>query len=348
MPTVDGIQIGQIDRGTGPGGSPAGRPGLSLIIPCYNEAAVLPLLQSRLLACLKALAVSWEVIFVDDGSSDPTAAQLAALHAADARFKVLSLSRNFGHQAAICAGLDYAAGEAVGVMDADLQDPPELLATCLAKLREGFDVVYAVRRRRKEGFLKRAGYATFYRLLKIIAEVEIPLDSGDFCVMRRRVVLALRRMPERNVFVRGLRAWTGFRQTGVEYEREARAAGETKYPFRKLVRLATDGVFAFSPLPLRLATYLGFAGLGLSVVTGCFILAWRLCGFRFMGHTAAELPGWTAVVCLVLFLGAVQFLILGCMGEYIGRIYSEVKQRPRWIIRDALGLDAHDSSAVEP
>jgi dolichol-phosphate mannosyltransferase len=223
-------------------------------------------------------------------------------------------------------------------MDADLQDPPEILLSCLEKLREGFDVVYAVRRKRKENVLKRGAYAFFYRILKLVAEVEIPLDSGDFCVMSRRVVDVLRRLPERNVFMRGLRAWSGFRQTGFEYEREARAAGETKYPFSKLLKLAMDGVFAFSTVPLRLATYLGFVSVALSLFAGLFILGWRLGGFRFMGHTAQELPGWAAVLGVALFYGGVQLVVLGVMGEYLGRIYTEVKQRPRWVVREAFGV----------
>jgi dolichol-phosphate mannosyltransferase len=312
---------------------------LSLIIPCYNEEAVLPILETRLRKFLGNLGVSWEVVFVDDGSQDGTFELLAAMHRAEPRFKVISFSRNFGHAAALCAGLACAQGQAVGLLDADLQDPPELFALCLDKLREGYDVAYAVRRKRKENIVKRAAYSVFYRLLKSLAEVDIPLDSGDFCLMRRRVVDVLTALPERNVFLRGLRAWTGFRQVGVEYEREARAAGGTKYPFRKLLKLAADGVFDFSTQPLRLATYLGFASLGLSLIAGLFVLAWKLLNFRLLGHYPSEVPGWTSIICLILFFGGIQFLILGCMGEYIGRTYGEVKQRPRWVIGKALGWD---------
>lgn len=315
-------------------------PQFSLVIPCFNESAVLPLLEPRLVGFLQTLGLTWEVIFVDDGSRDSTFQQLAAMHQREPRFKVLALSRNFGHQAALCAGLSAARGQYIGIADADLQDPPELFSQCIQRLKEGYEVVYAIRKKRKESFVKRSAYSVFYRLLRWISEVEIPLDSGDFCLMHRRVVQVMTAMPERNVFLRGLRAWTGFRQIGIEYERQARAAGETKYPFRKLLRLAADGVFAFSTLPLRAATLLGFGGLMLSLFFGMFIVAWRVLGFRFMGHTAAELPGWTAVICVVLFLGGIQFLLLGCMGEYIGRIYTEVKQRPRWIVREALGCDA--------
>lgn len=313
-------------------------PDLSLVIPCYNESKVLPLLQERLLQSLPKVGALWEVILVDDGSHDETYKQLAAMHEFDARFKVISFSRNFGHQTAVFAGLAHATGDFVAVMDADLQDPPEFLLTCIDKLKEGYDVVYAVRRQRKENILKKACYSAFYRLLKSIAEVEIPLDSGDFCVMRQRVVEVMRQMPERNMFVRGLRAWSGFRQVGIEYNREARAAGETKYPFYKLLKLATDGVFAFSPLPLRLAGYVGFGSLAVSLIATFFLIIWKFLGFQIFGHYPSDVPGWTSLVCLVLFLNGIQFLILGVMGEYIGRIYNETKQRPRWVIREALGI----------
>lgn len=313
-------------------------PELSVLVPCYNEADVLPLMVERLKKSVAALNISWEVIFVDDGSKDSTFEQLAAVHHEDPRFKVLSFSRNFGHQAALSAGIAAVSGEFVAVLDADLQDPPELIGRCLKILQDGNDVVYAVRRKRKESWPKRMAYTLFYRGLRMIAEVDIPLDSGDFCVMRRNVVEALRSMHERNVFLRGMRAWSGFRQVGMEYDRDTRAAGETKYPFRKLLRLATDGVFAFSTTPLRVATFLGFGGVFVSLLLTAFILSWRFGGFQFMGHTASELPGWTAVICLVLFLSGVQFVILGVLGEYIGRIYSEVKQRPRWVVREMLGI----------
>jgi glycosyltransferase involved in cell wall biosynthesis len=312
-------------------------PELSVIIPCYNESAVLQVLEPRLRKCLEELHVSWEVIFVDDGSQDSTFQQLAAMHASEPRFKVISLSRNFGHQAALCAGLDRAVGKAVGILDADLQDPPELLRLGLEKLNEGYDVVYGVRRKRKENLFKRGMYSLFYRLLHGVAEVSIPLDSGDFCLMRQRVVTILIALTERNYFLRGLRAWTGFRQFGLEYEREARAAGQTKYRFNRLFRLAVDGVLAFSTVPMRIATIIGFGVVLLSLILTLFVISWRFGHFSFMGHRAAELPGWTAIICLILFLSGIQFIILGVLGEYVGRIYSEVKQRPRWIVREVLG-----------
>lgn len=319
---------------------------LTLVIPCFNETQVLPVLERRLRGCMDRLGLSWEVIFVDDGSRDGTLETLIQMHQAEPRFKVIALSRNFGHQAALCAGLHAASGQAVGILDADLQDPPELFAEAFTKLKE-FDVVYAVRRKRKEALPKRAAYALFYRVLRAAAEITIPLDSGDFCLMRRCVVDAMKAMPERNIFLRGWRAWSGFRQTGLEYERDSRAAGETKYPLTKLLRLAADGLFSFSTAPLRMVTLLGLGGVLFSSVLALFVLSWWLLGFRFMGHVATELPGWTTVVCLVLFLNALQFLILGCLGEYIGRIYKEVKQRPRWVVREAFGLSDRSHADTE-
>lgn len=315
------------------------KPLFSLIIPCFNEEAVLPLLYRRLQDVLASLDMDWELIFVDDGSRDRTLTIISEFHAANSRVKVVGLSRNFGHQAAVAAGLRYVSGDVVAILDADLQDPPELLPACLAKWREGFEVVYAIRQKRKENIFKRTGYSVFYRALQRMAEVEIPLDSGDFCLLDRRVVDVLCAMPERNIFVRGMRAWAGFRQTGITYERDARAAGSTKYPLRKLLRLAFDGIFAFSTVPLRLATWFGLLIVALNMLAVVLVLIWRFWGFRFMGHTGQEIPGWTASIISVFFLGGVQLLILGIVGEYLGRIYAEVKQRPRWVVSQALGFE---------
>lgn len=327
-------------------GDAIANPGLSLIIPCCDEEQPLPLLAKRLHASLEGLGMSWEVLFVDDGSRDCTFESLAALHRWDNRFKVVALSRNFGQQAAISAGLFYACGNAVGILDADLQDPPELIVRCLRKLQEGYDVVYAVRRGRKENIAKRTAYALFYRLLRLSAEAHIPLDSGDCCVMSRHVAEALRQMPERNIFLRGLRAWAGFRQVGIEYERGPRAAGKTKYPLTKLVRLASDGLFAFSILPLRLAACVGLLTVMLSTAMGLLHLLWRIFGFRLMGHTSAELPGWTTLAVGMFFFGGVQMLMLGIIGEYLGRIYTEVKQRPRWLTRQLLGWEQSEKEST--
>jgi dolichol-phosphate mannosyltransferase len=317
---------------------------LSLIVPCFNEATVLPFLRERLLRSLEGLPISWEVILIDDGSGDNTYDELVKTHLIDVRFKVLGLSRNFGHQAAISAGLQHASGSVVAIIDADLQDPPELLARCLALLDKGYDVVYAVRRKRKENLLKRAAYALFYRFLRLASEIEVPLDAGDFCMINRQVVDVLLSMPERNIFLRGMRAWAGFRQTGLEYERDTRAAGETKYSFGKLFRLATDGIFSFSTMPLRCATYIGLCTMALCTTIGLFIVLWRLCAFQFMGHTAQQLPGWTAIALGLLSFGGLQLLLLGMIGEYVGRIYNEVKRRPRYIIRRSLGLAGRTTS----
>ncbi len=312
---------------------------LSVVIPCYNEIRVLPLLEERLLSTLEALGMAWEVVFVDDGSRDGSYERLAALSVADPRFKVLRFSRNFGHQAAITAGLGWARGEVIAVLDADLQDPPELLATCLQHWREGDVVVYCQREERKEGLLMRLLYGAFYRLLRASSEVAMPLDAGDFCVMDRRVVDVIAALPEHRVFVRGLRAWAGFRQRALPYERPARAAGNTKYRLGKLLALAGDGLFSFTLIPLRVATWLGLLLILASGAWGTFVLAWRLFGFRVFGLTASDLPGWTGFVLLLILFGSVQLVLLGVLGEYVGRIYEETKGRPRWVIEAVHGFE---------
>jgi len=312
---------------------------LSVVIPCYNEITVLPLLEDRLRSALDGLGMRWEVVFVDDGSKDGSYERLAALHARDARFKVVRLSRNFGHQAAIAAGLSFAGGEAVAILDADLQDPPELIATCLKHWREGDQVVYCQREQRKEGPLLRLLSASFYRLLRASSEVAMPLDAGDFCLMDRRVVDVINAMPEHRVFVRGLRAWAGFRQRALPYARPARAAGETKYGLGRLLSLAANGLFSFTLIPLRVATFLGLMLSALSGAWGVFVLAWRIFGFRFFGLTASQLPGWSGFVLLLILFGSVQLVLLGVLGEYVGRIYEETKGRPRWVIEAAHGFE---------
>jgi glycosyltransferase involved in cell wall biosynthesis len=317
---------------------------LSVVIPCYNEAAVLPLLHERLTTVLPGLGPRWEVIFVDDGSTDDTWRLLVELDDPEGRFRAVGLSRNFGHQTAVAAGLAHARGDAVAVLDADLQDPPELLGECLRHWEAGDDVVYLVRQKRKESWLKRSLYAAFYRVLDRLSAVPIPRDSGDFCLMDRRVVDVLASMPERHLFLRGLRAWTGFRQRALPYERPARAAGETKYPFLKLVSLASDGLFSFSVIPLRLATWFGLLCVLLAAGWGLFVVAWRVLGFSFLGHTASELPGWTGGVLLAVLFGSIQLIVLGVLGEYVGRIYEETKARPRWVVRSRHRL-SHPSEA---
>ncbi|MCG6928239.1 MAG: glycosyltransferase family 2 protein, partial [Acidobacteria bacterium] len=317
---------------------------LSVVIPCFNESAVLPLLHERLRTVLSTLGPTWEVLLVDDGSTDDTWRQLAEFNRRDGRFKAVGLSRNFGHQTAVAAGLAHAQGDVVAVLDADLQDPPELLGECLECWRDGDDVVYLVRQKRKEGLLKRALYSTFYRLLDHFSAVRVPRDSGDFSLMDRRVVDVVVSMPERHLFLRGMRAWAGFRQHALPYERPARAAGDTKYPLVKLVGLAADGLFSFSIIPLRLATWFGLLSVLAASAWGLFVLVWRILGFSFLGHTASELPGWTGGVLLAILFGSIQLMFLGVLGEYVGRIYEETKGRPRWVVRSLHGLPGADRS----
>lgn len=311
---------------------------LSIIVPCYNEQDVLPELFSRVSSVAAAWNLDYEVICVDDGSRDRTWEMLRSKNQKDPRWRGLSFARNFGHQTAVSAGLHYAGGDAVVVIDADLEDPPEVIALFLEKWREGYDVVYGIREKRKVGWFKRLCYWTFYRIMARLVAFEIPLDTGDFCLISRRVLETINSMPERNRFVRGLRAWSGFRQIGVAYERSARFAGEPKYNFKKLVKLATDGLFSFSTIPLRVATYLGLSVSALAFVGAVFTLAQKIFAAQFTRIGLAPSPGFPTIVISVLFLGGVQLICLGILGEYIGRIYEEVKGRPLWILQDAAGL----------
>jgi dolichol-phosphate mannosyltransferase len=270
---------------------------------------------------------------VDDGSTDDTYAGLCHLRTRDPRVKCMRLARNFGHQAALTAALVHASGQAVVVMDADLQDPPEVIPKLYNRWQQGFDVVYAIRRHRKESIPKRIAYALFYRLLHRVASVEVPLDAGDFCLMDRRVVDQLNSLPERNRFLRGLRTWIGYRQTGVEYERQARHAGSTQYGFWKLVRLAVDGLVSFSFVPLRVASTIGFIVSVASLLVGLYYLILRLSGSR-------EPAGFAGIIISVLFLGGVQLITIGIMGEYVGRIFDEVKRRPVYIVSEKEGFES--------
>jgi polyisoprenyl-phosphate glycosyltransferase len=305
---------------------------LSLVIPVYNEAEVLPLLLARLLKVAPGWEMPYEVIFVDDGSTDDSVRVIRDLTRGQAAFRILQLSRNFGHQPAITAGLAAAKGEAVVVMDADLQDPPEMIETFLEKWREGYQVTYAVRRQRQEGLLKRWAYKRFYRLLKRISSLDIPLDSGDFCLMDRRVLDELQALPENIRFVRGLRSYVGFRQVGVPYAREARAAGRPKYSLRSLSNLALDGIFGFSLLPLRLASIMGLCIALPSFLLGMFFIIHRVFDFKLFGYSPTDTPGLASLATGMFFLGGVVLIILGIIGEYLGRIYVEVKRRPPYIV----------------
>jgi dolichol-phosphate mannosyltransferase len=316
---------------------------ISVVVPCYNEIEVLDQLYDRLTAAAESWNEPFEIIVVDDGSNLETWCKLHEIHRRDPRWRLVQFSRNFGHQTAVSAGLSYASGDAALVIDADLQDPPEILHKFIDKWREGYEVVYAVRCKRKENILKRACYATFYRILSKLSDISIPLDAGDFCLMDRKVVDLLCTFPEQNRFVRGLRAWTGFRQVGLPYEREARAAGEPQYNLRKLVRLAVDGVFSFSTAPLRLATRLGLLISGVAMAGTVFSLVQRIFADWFAQIGLRPVPGFATIVISLLFLGGIQLICLGVIGEYIGRIYEQVKQRPLWIVRQTCGWD--DSAA---
>jgi glycosyltransferase involved in cell wall biosynthesis len=313
---------------------------ISVVIPCYNEEEVLPELFRRLTSAANGWNCDWEVICVDDGSRDQTWPMLATQQAQDGHWRALSFARNFGHQLAVSAGIFHAQGDAVIVIDADLQDPPEQLERFIRKWQEGFEVVYAIREKRKEGLPKKACYWLFYRIMARVTPFEIPLDSGDFCIMDRKVVDALNSMPERNRFVRGLRAWSGFRQTGLAYERHARAAGEAKYNFRKLLRLALDGIFSFSTVPLSLVAQVGIWISGISFLGILWALVTKIFDDFFSRHGFPPVQGFTTIVICVLFLGGIQMLSLGIIGEYIGRIYEEVKRRPAWVIHRSAGLVA--------
>jgi len=312
---------------------------LSLVVPIFNETEILPQFYQRATAALEGCCDSYEIIFVDDGSRDGTLDLLRRLASLDPRVRIVSFSRNFGHQTAVTAGMNYAAGAAVVVIDGDLQDPPEVIPELLERWRAGYQVVYAVRRNRKEGWLKRSAYALFYRLLRSLSYVDMPLDAGDFAIMDRQVVELLNQMPERNRFVRGIRAWVGFRQIGLEYDRAPRFAGESKYPLTKLLRLAYDGVISYSFVPLRLVTQLGFVISVVSFLAIGYLMLLKV----FFG---ISLLGWTSTIVTILFLGGVQLVSIGILGEYVGRIFDEVKRRPLYIVKEVVGFDA--DRAVEP
>ena len=308
------------------------RPVLTLVLPIYNEEEVIPILHDRLQTFLRTLGVDAEVLFVNDGSKDSSLPLLRELAAKDPRYQVLSFSRNFGHQSAITAGVEYARGKAVVVMDADLQDPPEVVVEMLARWREGYDVVYGKRRSREgETWFKLVTAKYFYRVFRAMIPIEVPLDAGDFRLMSRQVVVTMRSLREAHRFVRGMVAWVGFRQVAVLYDRPGRAAGETKYPLRKMIRFAIDGITSFSVLPLRFATYLGMF---ISVASVAYAI-WALFD-KFFLH--ATVQGWTTTVVLVALLSSVQLLMIGILGEYVGRIYEQVKLRPLYVVGDRVNV----------
>jgi dolichol-phosphate mannosyltransferase len=302
------------------------RPAVSVVIPVYDEEENLPLLYQRLTEVLEENEPHYEFVFVDDGSRDRSPEILQELSDQDPHVVVVQLARNFGHQIAISAGLDYARGEGVIIMDADLQDPPEVLPEFIAKWREGHDIVYAIRANRKEGWFKRWAYTYFYRLLQRIANIQIPLDAGDFCIMDRKAVDILNNMPERSRFVRGIRSWIGLDQVGLAYNRDSRYAGQPKFTISRLIYLALDGLVSFSFIPLRAISILGFIISFISIMLA-------------IGYTIQKLtrgltpPGFATTIVAIFFLAGIQLITLGVIGEYVGRIFEEVKRRPLYVVR---------------
>jgi len=309
-------------------------PKYSLIIPIYNEEETIPELYRRVSDVMDSLDDSVELILINDGSRDRSLNLMRELQERDARVCYISFARNFGHQAAVTAGLNFARGQVIVVLDADLQDPPELIPKMIESWQAGYHVVYAQRtKRKKESWFKRLTAYVFYRLLRRLADVDIPADTGDFCLMDRQVVDVLNSMPERNRYIRGLRAWIGFRQTAVKFERDPRFAGEVKYTFKKSLALAINSLVSFSKIPLRLSTYLGLFSALIALLMALLVLYWRL------QQPDSPVTGLATILIAVFFLGSVQLISIGILGEYIGRIYEEVKGRPAYTIAEIAGLE---------
>ena len=303
---------------------------LSVVIPVYNSANIFPELHRRLTAVLQGAVAAYEIIGVVDGARDNSFDVIQGIARTDARVKAVEFSRNFGHQAAVTAGLEFAAGSMVAVMDDDLEDPPEVLPALISKSREGFDVVYGIRRKRKRSFLHRFLFKAFYRVLGALVDLKLPGDAGDFCVMSRRIVRALNAMPENNRYLRGLRAWAGFEQTGIEYERGSRLANKSGYSFGKYCKLAMDAVFSFSYKPLEYVSRIGALVALVSFAFGIYLVC--------SGHTPVA-PGWASLFVAILFFSGVQLLSVGIIGQYLARIYDEIKQRPKYIVKRTAGFD---------
>ncbi len=309
------------------------KPTFTILAPIYNEVENIPLLYARISEVMEQTGESWEFVMVDDGSSDGSTEKILDLQSKDEKVKSVIFSRNFGHQIAVTAGLDTSKGEAVIIIDADLQDPPEVILDLIQKWKEGYEVVYAVRSKREgESWFKLFTASAFYRVIQRITDVNIPSNTGDFRLLDQKVVQVMNGMREKHRFLRGMSVWVGFKQTGVEYEREERFAGETKYPLKKMIRLASDAITGFSYFPLQLAMYLGFIAAGISIVAIPVVIVLRVTGSQaFFGQATTLIA--------VLFLGGVQLISLGLLGEYVGRLYDEAKDRPLYIVREDLEVE---------
>jgi len=306
----------------------------SVVVPVYNEEETVPVLYQRLEKVLSELQESYEIVFVNDGSRDNTMNAIKNISSKNPSVKAIELSRNFGLQIAYSAGIDHASGKAVIVMDGDLQDPPELIPQLIAKWKEGYDVVYTIKTKRKENVLKRFAFAAFYRILKAVSAVEMPLDSGSFSIMDRKVIEIFRSLPERNRLLSGIRAWVGFRQTGIEYERAVRYSGVPRQTLIRLFKMAADELFSFSTVPIRVATVLGLLTSGLALVSIIVVIILRLFTNLIL------VLGWTSLIIAIMFLGGVQLVFIGILGEYICRIFEEVKNRPLYLVKEKIGFDS--------
>lgn len=317
---------------------------ISVVIPTYKSEPNLPVLIHRLTNVLSVCPYEYEIVVVDDNSPDNSLQVLRDICSRDPRIKVISLSRNFGQQVAISAGLKYATGEAVIIMDDDLQDPPEFLPNFLEKWNEGYDIVYAIRKSRKENYIKRLGYKIYYRLMARLSYIQIPKDSGDFGLIDRTIIDIINLMPERNRFMRGIRAWVGYKQIGIECDRAERFRGKPAYDFLNILKLASSGVFAFSDLPLRISSAAGFIISLIAFLGMIATVIQKIMTYIFPQNPLAIWPGFSTIVLSVLFLGGIQLVTIGIMGEYIAKIYNEVKQRPLFLVKETIGFDRRDSN----
>jgi polyisoprenyl-phosphate glycosyltransferase len=307
---------------------------LSLVVPCYNEETVIQTTYDHICEALGNNKFRLQIVFINDGSKDATERILEDISASDPRVKIVTLARNFGHQAAVSAGLANADGDAVAVIDADLQDPPGVILEMIERWREGFDVVYGIRTKRKEAVWKRTCYSAFYRIFRWLSDIDAPLDAGDFSLIDKQVLRHVNGLPEKNRFFRGLRVWVGFKQTGICYQRQPRAAGKTKYSLLQLLRLAADGVFSFSTVPLTIVFILGLAMSIISMTSAFAVFAARIFDVPWLGGHLRDAQGFTSIILTVLLIGGIQLICTGILGEYIGRIYQEVKSRPSYIVQE--------------